>query len=72
MYKFRKDKYLELLDGRTVEWLSRQLGYSATTLYQLFNCHTTCKKAMALAIVKTFSNIYEVDDYFEKIDEKGI
>lgn len=67
MYKFKKERYIEMLDGRTVEWLANKLGYSATTLYLLFNRHNSCKYAFALAIVKALNNDYEVEDYFEKV-----
>ena len=69
MYKFKKDKYMELLDGHTVEWLSKKIGYSATTLYLIFNCRKNVKKAFAIAIVKTLSNDYEVEDFFEIVVE---
>lgn len=67
MYRFKKDKYIELLDGRTVEWLSKEIGYSATTLYLVFNCHKNVKKALAIAIVKTLNDDCEVEDFFEYI-----
>ena len=56
MYKFKKEKYIELLNGRTVEWLSKQINYTSVTLYNIFNGHKTCKKVLALAIVKTLNN----------------
>lgn len=67
MYKFKKEKYIELLNGRTVEWLSKEIGYSATTLYLVFNCHKNVKKALAIAIVKTLDESRHVDDFFEYI-----
>jgi hypothetical protein len=67
MYKFKIEKYIELLNGKTVEWLSKELGYSSTTLYLIFNGHKDCKKALAIAIVKTLDINNEVDEYFEKI-----
>jgi hypothetical protein len=67
MYIFKKDKYIELLNGKTVEWLSKELGYSATTLYLIFNGHKNCKKALAIAIVKTLDINNEVEEYFEEI-----
>lgn len=67
MYIFKKDKYVELLNGKTVEWLSKELGYSATTLYLIFNGHKSCKKALAIAIVKTLDINNEVEEYFEEI-----
>jgi hypothetical protein len=69
MYKFKKEKYVELLDGRTVEWLSTQVGYSTTTLYLVFNGHKTIKKALALGIIKTLNNNYEIEDFFELVDK---
>ena len=68
MYKFKTEKYLELLDGRTVEWLAKQVGYTSVSLYYLFNGQRTCKKALAIAIVKTLNNKYKVEDFFDKIE----
>ncbi len=68
MYKFKTEKYLELLDGKTVEWLSNKLGYSNVSLYNLFNGHRTCKYAMALAIVKVLDNKYKVEEFFDYIE----
>lgn len=67
VYKFKKEKYIKLLNGRTVEWLSRQVGYSSTMLYLIFNGHKKCKKALAIAIVKILDNDNEIDEYFEEI-----
>lgn len=67
MYRFKTDKYVEMLNGRTVEWLSKELGYTATTLYLIFNGHKNCKKALAIAIVKTLNDDYDIEDYFEEI-----
>ena len=44
-----------------------ELGYSATTLYLIFNGHKSCKKALAIAIVKTLDINNEVEEYFEEI-----
>ena len=68
MYMFKKDKYVELLDGRTVEWLSRQINYKKITLYNILNGHKKCKKVLALAIVKTLNNEYEIEDFFETVE----
>lgn len=67
MYKIKDNKYKELLNGRSVEWLATELGYNVTTLYLIFNGHKHCKKALAFAIVKALDITNEVDDYFEKI-----
>lgn len=66
-YRFKKEKYIDLLDGRTVEWLSNQTGYTPTTLYLIFNGHKDVKRALALAIVKTFNNNHEVEDFFDRV-----
>ena len=68
MYMFKKEKYLELLDGKTADWLARELGYTATTMSLIFNARKGVKKALALAIVKALNNNYEVDDFFEYIE----
>lgn len=68
MYIFKKEKYLELLNGKTADWLARELGYTATTMSLIFNARKSVKKAMAIAIVKTLDNNYEVDDFFEYIE----
>ena len=68
MYRFKKEKYLELLDGRTADWLANQIGYTNTTLSLIFNGHKNCKKVLALAIVKTLNNDYEIEDFFEYIE----
>lgn len=65
--KFKTEKYMEMLNGKTVEWLSKQVGYTTTSLYLLFNGHKTCKKALAIAIVKTLDNDYNVEDFFEEV-----
>ena len=67
MYNFKTEKYIELLNGKTVEWLSKELGYTTTTLYLIFNGHKSCKKALAIAIVKTLDINNEVEEYFEEI-----
>lgn len=69
MYKFKTEKYKELLDGRSCEWLARELGYNNCTLSLIFNGHKKCKKALAIAIVKTLDNNHEVEDFFDKIDK---
>ena len=43
MYKFRIEKYVDLMGGRTVEWLSNEVGYTNMSLYALFNGRRACK-----------------------------
>lgn len=70
MYRFKKEKYKELLDGRTIEWLSKNIKYNRVTLSNILNGKIDCKKVVAIAIVKTLNNDYELDNFFEYI-EKG-
>lgn len=67
MYKFKTEKYVKLLDGRTVEWLSKEVGYSSTMLYLIFNGHKSCKKALAIAIIKILDSESDIEEYFEEI-----
>ena len=68
LYKFRTEKYVELLDGHTVEWLSKQTGYTNMSLYALFNGRRRCKRALAVAICSILGK-ENIDDYFILIDE---
>lgn len=63
MYRFRIEKYIELLDGRTVEWLSKELDYTNMSLYALFNGRRRCKKALAIAICSVLGK-EDIDEYF--------
>ena len=67
MYRFKKEKYKELLKCNTVEYLSKLVGYTATTLYYLLNGHTTCKKPLAYMIVKVMDERNEIEDFFDKV-----
>lgn len=66
MYRFNVDKYVELLDGRTVEWLSHEIGYSNMSLYALFNGRRECKKALAIAICAVLGK--DINDYFYVVE----
>lgn len=68
MYMFRMEKYVELLDGHTVEWLAKKTGYTNMSLYALFNGRRSCKAALAIAICSILGKD-NVDDYFYLVDE---
>lgn len=70
MYRFKKEKYYELLDGRKEIWLAEKLGYSIQMLSYIFNNKRDCRKMVAYAIVKALHPECEIDDFFEYI-EKG-
>lgn len=70
LYRFKKEKYTELLGDKTVVWLSKQLDYTVPMLYNIFNNNINCRKIVALAIVKTMSNSYEIEDFFDYIERE--
>lgn len=70
MYFFKKEKYKELLNGRSIEWLSTQTEYNRVTLSNILNGKIHCKKVIAIAIVKTLDINNSVEDFFE-YKEKG-
>jgi len=69
MYIFKCEKYYELLDGRSIEWLSQETEYNRVTLSNILNGKIHCKKIIAYAIVKTFDINNNLEDFFYK--EKG-
>ncbi len=69
MYRFKTEKYKELLNGKTVEWLSKEVGYTVVSLYNIFNGHNTCKKPLAYMIVKVLDDKNEIDYYFDEVEE---
>lgn len=71
MYKFDTTKYKELLNGRTVRWLAKELCYGETVIYLILNGHKTCKKALALAIVKVLDDKNKIEDYFYEVGNEG-
>lgn len=68
MYRFKKEKYTDLLGEKTVVWLSKKLDYTVPMLYNIFNNNIDCRKIVALAIVKTIDNNYEIEDFFDYIE----
>lgn len=70
MYIFKKEKYKELLNGRSIEWLSNETKYNRVTLSNILNGKLHCKKMIAIGIVKTLNGNNSVEDFFEYI-EKG-
>ena len=70
MYRFKQERYSELLDGHKISWLSEQIGYSIQMLSYIFNNKKDCRKMVAYAIVKALKPECEIEDFFEYI-EKG-
>lgn len=70
MYRFKKEKYTELLGEKTVVWLSKQLDYTVPMLYNIFNNNINCRFIIAFAIVKMVDIHYEVKDFFDYIEKE--
>lgn len=70
MYRFKKDKYTDLLGDKTVVWLSKQLDYTVAMLYNIFNNNIDCRFIIAFAIVKMMDIHYEVEDFFDYIERE--
>lgn len=70
MYRFKKEKYTELLGEKTVVWLSKQLDYTVPMLYNIFNNNINCRFIIAFAIVKMVNIHYEVKDFFDYIEKE--
>lgn len=74
MYSFLTEKYDEMLDGRSLQWLAEKIGYSRVSLYEILRGKKSCRKAVAIAIVKTLNKDYILEDFFEnddKVDKEG-
>ena len=70
MYQFKKDKFKKLMGDKTVMWLSKQLRYTVPMLYNIFNNNINCRFVIAFAIVKMMNVDYEVEDFFDYIEEE--
>ncbi len=67
MYLFIKDKKEELLDGRTIKYLSQKIGVARETLNEILNGNRKTKKVTAFCIVKSCNADKEIEDYFINI-----
>lgn len=70
MYKFKKDKFSDLMGDKTVVWLSKKLQYTAPMLYNIFHNNINCRFVIAFAIVKMMNVEYEVEDFFDYVEEE--
>lgn len=68
MWKFKKERYTEFLEDKTVVWLSKKLDYTVPMLYNIFNNNINCRFIIAFAIVKMMNIDYKVEDFFDYIE----
>lgn len=69
MYNFMVDKYDKMLDGRSIQWLADNIGYSRVFVSDILNGKRSCRKAIGIAIVKTLNKDYVLEDFFEQVDK---
>lgn len=61
-FLFKKEKKSELLDGRTMTYLSNQLGLSYVYINNILNGKCRCSKIVANAISKDKNRSYYFDE----------
>lgn len=71
MYRFKQEKYEELLNGHKILWLSNQIGYSIQMLSYIFNNKKDCRKMVAYSIVKALHPESNIEEYFDYIEKGG-
>lgn len=64
MYKFKKDKYNEVISKYKIKGLADTIGITSTYLSLVLNNKSDCKKTVAYCITKAIDNEAEIDDYF--------
>lgn len=65
-YKFKTELKKQLLKGRTIKYVSEQIGYERSGLTKILNGKSKCKKLTAYCIVKFCDNAREIENYFIK------
>lgn len=64
MYKFKKDKYEEVINKYKIKGMAEKIGITATYLSLILNNKTECKKTVAYCISKAIDSEAEIEDYF--------
>ena len=72
MYRFKSElHYNDLVDGRTIQYLSEKVEYNRENLAKILKGEKTCSYDRAESIVKYCKPNKKVEDYFIKIKEEG-
>lgn len=69
MYKIKEGKKEELLSGVRQNYVSNKIGITPVSINKALN-GKECSRLMAYAIVKTLKSDCEVEDFFEKCNER--
>lgn len=75
MYKFKKEKFDELTDGRTIKYISEKLGVSRENLNKVLTVGKNCDRKTAILISSfddTILNLkleQRIKYYFDSIEE---
>jgi plasmid maintenance system antidote protein VapI len=64
MYKFKKDKYNEVISKYKIKGIAEKIGITSTYLSLILNNKNDCKKTVAYCITKAINSEAEIDDYF--------
>ena len=64
MYRFIIDKKEELLNGKTISWVAKNVGISRSYLTDVLNDKRTTTKMTAYCIVKSCNEDYEINQFF--------
>lgn len=69
MYKFKKELKSKIKNGLTDADMAEKIGISREYLSYILNNRYNCRKTVAYCIVKIANSDYEIEDFFDKIEE---
>ena len=64
MYKFKKDKYEEVMSKYKMKGIAEKIGITQVYLSLILNNKNDCKKTVAYCITKAIDSNAEINDYF--------
>lgn len=64
MYKFKNEKYKEIIEKYKINGIAEKIGITPTYLSLILNNKKDCKKTVAYCIVKAIDSNAEINDYF--------
>lgn len=64
MYRFKREKYDEIISKFKIKGLADTIGVTNTYLSLILNGKNDCKKTVAYCISKAINNEAEIEDYF--------
>lgn len=67
MWMFKTENKSDLLQGRTIKYIAKQIELSVPLLVPVLNGKKTTQKSTAFYIVKSCRPEAELEDYFYKI-----